>query len=260
MAFQFNLQYPTPADFVKHMADHQADGAVLIALDDGEAGVKQREKVTLVVSFVNEAPGGTLQAEVLQIIAAGVAVRLDDPMDAAVLAGGAEAAEEGTPPAVTFEDPKNKWVSRRKSGPLSWSFDMLQSEWSGLNMAEKARVAKWGDRSARGLVLKKGDKPLQAVLMSNPKITPNEVGILVGKPGLSADLLRRISASREWTRHLSVMRALVANPNMPLPVVTRLLRQMDLGELRRLKRSGRVRAIVKKEAEKQIARLTGKRR
>lgn len=260
MPVQFNLQYPTPADFVKHMADQQTEGAVLISLDDLDTNVKQHEKVALEVSFVNEEPGGALQAEVLQVIAAGVAVRLDDPMDAAVLAGGAEPAEEGTPPAVTIEDPKKKWVSRRRSGPLSWSFDMLQSGWSGLNMAEKARVAKWGDRSARGLVLKKGDRALQSVLMTNPKITPAEVAVLVGKPGLSGELLKRIGASREWTRHLPVLRSLIANPNLPLPIITRLLRQMDLGELRRMKRSGRVRAIVKKEIDKQIARLTGARR
>jgi hypothetical protein len=121
-------------------------------------------------------------------------------------------------------------------------------------------VAKWGDRSARGLVLKKGDRALQAVLMTNPKVTPNEVAILVGKPGLNPELLKRIGSSREWTRHLPVLRSLVANPNLPLPIISRLLRQMDLGELRRMKRSGRVRAIVKKEIDKQIARLTGKRR
>ena len=275
MTARLNLQYPTPSDFVKHMAEQETEGAVLIPTDEMEGEIQQFQRVELLVSFVNEAPGGTLLAEVLQVIPGGIAVCLEDAMDAAVLAGGAPAAEPATPPAVSLvepegdqagagdadeEDPKNKWVSRRKSGPLSWSFDMLQAEWNGLTPAEKARVAKWGDRSARGLVLKKQDRMLHAVLLTNPKLTPNELSVLVSRPNLDPELLRRISVRREWTRHLSVTRALVCNPKLPIPQVNKLLRTMVVGELRRLSRSGRVRAVVKQEIDKQIVRLTGARR
>ena len=275
MTVRLNLQYPAPADFVKHMAEQETEGAVLVPLDQVLDAIRQFQPVELLVTFVNEAPGGILLAEVLQVIPAGIAVSLEDPADAAVLAGGATAADPATPPAVSVEgpeapapgeagsdteeeDPQKKWVSRRKSGPLSWSFDMLQSGWSGLTPADKARVAKWGDRSARGLVLKKQDRMLQAVLLTNPKLTPNEVAVLVAKPNLNPELLRRIGASREWTRHLAVTRALVCNPKLPIPQVNRILKTMDLGELRRLSRSGRVRAVVKQEIDKQIARITGR--
>ncbi len=292
MTVRLNLQYPTAGDFVKHMQEQDTAGAVLIPMTDEETSLQQFEPVEMRVCFESGEPGGSLDASVLQVISAGVAVKLDDPADAVVLSGGVAAAEPATPPEVSMaepesepepepdpepapdqklpddeeaaepaedEDPK-KWVSRRKSGPLSWSFDMLQSEWNGLTPAEKARVAKWGDRSARGLVLKKQDRTLHAVLLTNPKLTPNEVAVLVARPNLGPELLRRIAVGREWTRHLSVSRALVCNPKLPIPQVNKLLRSMDLGELRRLSRSGKVRASVKGEIKKQIARLTGKRR
>ena len=257
------------------MAEQETEGAVLIPMDEAVDAIQQFQPVELLVTFVNEAPGGTLLAEVLQVIPSGIAVILEDPVDAVVLAGGATAADPATPPAVSVaaseatapgedrsdseeEEPQKKWISRRKSGPLSWSFDMLQSQWNGLTPAEKARVAKWGDRSARGLVLKKQDRMLQAVLLTNPKLTPNEVAVLVAKPGLNPELLLRIGVSREWTRHLSVTRALVCNPKLPIPQVNRLLKTIDLGELRRLSRSGRVRTVVKREIDKQIARITGR--
>lgn len=272
MPLRLNLQYRSAGDFVHHMEQQASAGAVLLPLVEAESGIQQFQQLELRISFTSDDPGGTLQAEVLQLVPQlGIAVCLEHQADAAVLAGGAEAAEDARPPEVTVEQsgesprddqPPQKeqkpWVSRRKSGPLSLSFDMLQAEWNGLTVPEKARVAKWGDRSARGLVLRKQDRMLHAVLLTNPKLAAGEVAILAGRANLDPELLRRISMSREWTRHMAVKRALICNSKLPIPQVTKLLRAVDLAELRRLSTSGRVRTSVKQAIDKQIARITGK--
>ena len=127
-------------------------------------------------------------------------------------------------------------------------------------MAERVRVARQGDRSARSLVLRQQDKTLHTVLLNNTKLTPNEVALMVSKSSLDPTLIKRIAATREWTSHRAVARALVCNPRLPLPQAIRLLRGLNENDLRQLSRSGTLRSGVRQELTKQLSHLTARRR
>ena len=274
-----NLHYVSASHYVAHLDRHATREALLIRLPGGVT-VRKGEEVTLVISFTTDEPGGKLTAEVAMATPdGGAVVRLDDPLDGMVLAGGAAAAEQSDPPRVSVvqdtapaeapapapdpEEPEQELtalekIAQRKTGPLSWPADKLQAEWNSLTMADRVRVARQGDRSARSLVLRQQDKTLHAVLLNNSKLTPNEVALMVGKSSLDPSLIKRIASTNEWTSRKAVARALICNPRLPLPQAIRLLRGLNENDLHQLIRSGNLRSTVRQEVGRQLARMTGR--
>jgi hypothetical protein len=139
-------------------------------------------------------------------------------------------------------------------GPLSWSIDKLRAGWDELGFADRVRVARYGGRVARMMILRSPEKRLHAHLLSNPKITGDEVAMMASKGGLDPAVLRRISGSHEWLRHKNVVRNLVCNSKLPLPRVKRLLQRLSKEELERLSSSGKVRASVRAAIKRQLAK------
>jgi hypothetical protein len=223
--------------------------------------VAQFQRLTLALQLPDGAVA--VEAEVLQVMpGAGLAVRLPGAATARTLAGGAAARADAVPPSVTDgaaadEGPEEGPAEEerpavtgpavpRGMGPASWPIEKLQVEWKNLSMPDRIAVARRGKRAARGLVLKHPDKKLHQFVLQNPELTPQEVAAMVGNPNLDPTMLRRIAGSPEWVRHAAVARALVCHPKMSLPQVTKLLRHLPQAELRRLTRTGRVRASVKR--------------
>ena len=278
-----NLHYLSASHYVAHLDRHASKEALLIRLPQ-EVAVQKGEKVDLVISFTSGDPGGRLAAEVAMATPdGGAVVKLDDPLDGMVLAGGAAAAKQPGPPHVSVvqdtapaeatepapepepEEPERELtalekIGKRKTGPLSWSADKLQAEWASISMADRVRVARQGDRSARSLVLRQQDKTLHAVLLNNSKLTPNELALMVGKSSLDPALLKRIASSREWTSRKAVARALICNPRLPLPQAIRLLRGLNENDLQQLTRSGNLRSAVRQEVGKHLAQVKARRR
>lgn len=208
--------------------------------------------------------------EVLQVLpGAGLVIRLLQPDEVKAFAAGSSRSEptrsdpeDATPPAdpadeeAALFDPSDAVENpraRRTSSEvpavgitvLSWTIERLRTDWHTLSIAEKVRIARYGKRPARALVLKSGDNTLVAFLLQNSRITADEVALIAGMGNLDADLLRRLANSTEWTRHTPVTRNLVCHPKLPLPQVKKLLDKLPLDELRRLAKSGRVRASTK---------------
>ena len=307
-----NLRYAAASHYVAHLNRHASREALLITVPE-DVIVRKGDQLELEICFTSDEPGGRLAAEVAMATPNGGAVmKLEDALDAMVLAGGAEAARQAEPPAVTRvrvtveqlpeldddvadlvveepapdteepapdteepapdmeagqegEAPEHELtalekIARRKAGPLSWPADKLMAEWTTLPMADRVRVARYGDRSGRALVMRQQDKTLHAVLLTNPKLSPNEVAILVGKSSLDPVLVKRIASNREWTSRKAVARALISNPRLPHPQALRMLRGMNVSDLQQLSRSGNLRSSMRVEIGKQLKRMETKRR
>jgi hypothetical protein len=138
--------------------------------------------------------------------------------------------------------------------PLSWPIERLRTDWHALSQPERIRIARYGKRPARSLVLRTNDKKLMVFLLQNTRITADEVAVMAGMANLDPDLLRRIAASPDWTRHTAVARNLVCNPKLPSQLVRKLVDKLPLDELRRLARSGRVRSSTKQMIMRRVDR------
>lgn len=166
-------------------------------------------------------------------------------------AGGPPAREAGEPDA-----PKAGGAARgpKGSSPLSWSIENLRAAWDSLNVAERVRVARYGGRQARMLVLRGTDKSLHVHVLQNPNLTVDEVSFMAGMASLDPAVLRRIATRLEWQKSPGVARALVTNPKLPLPLMGRLLGHVPRDELSRLARTGKLRAPAKEMVVKYLDR------
>lgn len=200
-------------------------------------------------------------SELLQVLAgAGIVVRIVDEtgIDASSLPSSSEKPSQ---PRVAWDEgpaqTEPKADRGRTAGPagssaISWPLEKLQAEWETLSTPERIRVARYGNRGARGVVLRSNDRALHVHLLSNAHITAEEVASLAGNAALDPSALRRIASNTDWLRSAEVTRNLVCNPKMPMPEVERLLRTLSRDELVRLSKSGRARSIVKQAVAKRL--------
>ena len=290
MAVTFHLAYQSAADYARHLLDHRQQGVLLLPLSTPPE-LQQYEEICLHVEF----PGAeaALEAQVVQVIAGlGVAVQLQQPETAETLVAGAAPAAEAAAPVITLSPtcapsggdappdqrgggaddspppgsgeapdpaPRAEGIPRGSS-PLSWPIEKLQSEWQCLSMADKVRLAKHGKRPARALIMRLQDQQLHSCLLTNPKIAPDEVAVMAGKANLHPDLIKRIVTSQEWLRHTNIVRNLICNPKITTPQLTKLINHLPSDELRRLARTGKVRASAKQLIIRKLDQQGGRRR
>lgn len=273
MTLGLKVQFSCAEDLAGHLRQHQSEGALLLPMAQLPDEVQQYQALEL-QARVGDAEG-VLDAEVLQVIPGlGLVVRLADPTEAALLSAGASAAEDPAPPQVeqhaepqgaqpeadgeAEEAQRNQ--KRGGSTPLSWPIERLLAEWNGLTVADKFHAARRGKVAVRRHIIKGQDRALHAAVLTNPQIKAEEVAALVAKPGLDPALLRRIANSSEWSRNMTVARALIRNPKIPMQTVSRLLDAIPASDLRRLSRTGNVRSAVKRIIIQRLERGGGRKR
>lgn len=160
-------------------------------------------------------------------------------------------AEKG----VVFENERKRGGSPAGITPLSWSIEKLRAEWSNLSPAEKIRVARYGERNVRFIIIKGAEKQLHGHVLSNPKITPDEVAAMAAEAALDPQVLERIASGSEWTQHKAVVKNLIKNPKLPIPLVRRLLGGLGKRDLMQLRKSDRLRASVREMLSKKLAKF-----
>ena len=138
--------------------------------------------------------------------------------------------------------------------PRSWPIEKLRAEWDTIKQPQRIQVARLGKKPARRMIARLNEKQLTHFLLLNPQITVDEVATLANNPSLDPELVRRIANASEWTRHPSIARALICHPRLSMPLITRLVERLSTTELRRLARSGRLRASVKRIVIKKLDR------
>lgn len=265
MALCLRVVFRAAGDLRAFLAAQAEQGAALLPLREIPEGLAQYAAVELQIAVEDQRCA--LTGAVLQTIEhVGLVVQLDDTAAALALVAQAAVAAAPEPPLVAVltdsagaEEPIARQAGRGAAlppgmGPLSWPVERLQAEFATLSIAEKVRVAKYGKRPARMVVLRQQDKTLHNFLLSNPGVTAEEVAALAGMANADHGMLRRISTSPEWLRHTAIVRSLVCNPRMTIPEVVKLLRHLPVEEARRLSKTGRVRAAVKREIIRSIDR------
>jgi hypothetical protein len=264
MTLKLSAIYRTAGDLAYHLKELVAQGALLLPMNEQVDAIQQYQPLQLQIGHADAK--STVAAEVLQVIpSVGVVVRLELSEEVLSLAGDAEATEGAEPPRVAVldpndaSDPAQKPVGRPGTSVVSWPIEKLQAEWHNLSVPEKVRAARYGKRPIRGWILKQQDKAMHNHLLSNPHISPEEVAVMAGMVNLDPAVLRRIVSSQEWLRHTSVARNLVCHPKLTLPQVTKVIGHVSSDELRRLTRTGKVRASAKRLIIKKIEQREGRR-
>ena len=106
--------------------------------------------------------------------------------------------------------------SRRREGEAGESdsanlYALIQK----MTVFQKIKLARLGNKEARGLLVKDRNKVVAIAAISSPKITTNEVIAIAQSRNVHDEVLRMVSMNRLWTRAYRVKLALATNPKCP---------------------------------------------
>jgi hypothetical protein len=123
-----------------------------------------------------------------------------------------------------------------------------------MSIMQKIKLARMGNKEARGLLVRDRNKLVATAAIRSPRITENEVEGLAKTRNVSDEVLRIIATNREWTRNYTVKLGLATNPKCPLPMALKFLNFFHERELRSIMKSKDVPSVVSSHARRLLAK------
>lgn len=106
-----------------------------------------------------------------------------------------------------------------------------------MNVMQKIKLARTGNKEARGLLVRDRNKIVATAAIRSPKITENEIEGLAKARNVPDEVLRIIANNREWTRNYAVKIGLATNPKCPVPTAMKFLNFLQERDLRNVMKS-----------------------
>jgi len=123
-----------------------------------------------------------------------------------------------------------------------------------MSVHQKIKLARLGNREARGLLVRDRNKVVAVAAILSPKITDNEVVAIAQSRNVGDDVLRIVANNRQWTRSYKVKLALASNPKTPQPVAMGFVSQLHDSDMLSLMKSKDVPAVVATHARRMLTK------
>ncbi len=137
-------------------------------------------------------------------------------------------------------------------------FESLYFQILNMGVAEKIKLAMTGNKEAREILVRDSNKMVAVAAVKSPKIQLPEVESISKSRNVSEDVLRTISASRNWMKSYTVKLNLVGNSKTPIPIAMKFLPHIRELDLRKLAKSKDVPAAVATQARRLAEMKSGK--
>jgi hypothetical protein len=123
-----------------------------------------------------------------------------------------------------------------------------------MSVMQKIKLARLGNKEARGLLIRDRNKLVATAAVRSPKITENEIEGYAKARNLSDEVLRTIANNREWTRSYGVKLALATNPKCPIHMSVKFLNYLQDRDLRSIMKSKDVPTPVSTHARRLLSK------
>ncbi len=125
-------------------------------------------------------------------------------------------------------------------------FNLVQK----MSVFQKIKLARMGNKEARGLLVRDRNKIVAIAAVTSPKITDNELTSIAQSRNVSDEVIRIISMNREVTRKYRVKLALATNPKCPQATAMKFVNYLQDKDLRMLMKSKDVPTVVSTHARR----------
>jgi hypothetical protein len=119
-----------------------------------------------------------------------------------------------------------------------------------MTVMQKIKLARMGNKEARGLLIRDRNKIVAISAISSPKVNVQEVATVAKARNVSDEVLRVIARNGEWTRNYQVKLALSANPKCPRPTAMKFVNYLQDRDLKALMRSKDVPTAISTHARR----------
>ena len=127
-----------------------------------------------------------------------------------------------------------------------------------MGMKDRAKLAMKGDREARNILIRDPNRVIAQAVVTNPRITEQEVEKIASMRAISEDILRQIANNRQWSRLYPIVHNLARNPRTPIANVLSILSRLQLKDLASLSKNRNVSDAVRRQALRLSQARTGK--
>ena len=127
-----------------------------------------------------------------------------------------------------------------------------------MGMKDRVKLAAKGDREARNILVRDPNRIVAQAVITNAKITEQEVEKIAAMRSVPEDVLRQIAINRNWARNYSIMHKLAQNPRTPISNAMTILTRLQLRDLQALAKSRNVSEAVRKQALRLFTTRQGK--
>lgn len=119
-----------------------------------------------------------------------------------------------------------------------------------MTVMQKVKLARMGNKEARGLLVRDRNKVVASAAIRSPRISDNEVSQYARMRNLSEEVVRIIAANRDWTKNYAVKLALATNPRCPLSSAMKFLNHLQDRDLKSAMRSKDVPSSISTHARR----------
>ncbi len=127
-----------------------------------------------------------------------------------------------------------------------------------MGMKDRVKLASKGDREARNVLIRDPNRIVAQAVISNTKITEQEVEKIAAMRSVPEDVLRQIAINRNWARNYSIMHNLARNPRTPIANVISILTRLQLRDLQNMVKNRNVSDAVRKQALRLVTARSGR--
>lgn len=128
----------------------------------------------------------------------------------------------------------------------------IEKKIRGMSAGKKIKLAFLGNKEVRNILIRDRSKMVASAVVKSGRMTDSEVLANAGNRNLYPEILRDISANKEWLRKYPVQVALVCNPRTPISVSVSLVNRLQEKDLTSLSRNKNVSSILAQMALKII--------
>jgi hypothetical protein len=117
-----------------------------------------------------------------------------------------------------------------------------------MTVKDRIKLGMKGDREARSILIRDGNKVVATSVVHNPRITDKEVESIAAMRTVAEDVLRTIALNRAWARNYPIIHNLARNPRTPLPTAIQILPRLHTRDLQSLSQNRNVPESVRRQA------------
>ncbi len=127
-----------------------------------------------------------------------------------------------------------------------------------LGLKDRVKLAMKGDREARNILIRDGNRIVAQAVANNPRISEQEVEAIAAMRTVTEDVLRSIAANRQWSRSYSIVHNLARNPRTPIANAMTIMNRLQLRDLVLLSKNRNVSDAVRRHALRLVQARSGK--
>lgn len=134
----------------------------------------------------------------------------------------------------------------------------LSQKISKMSIPEKIKLALKGNKSARMFLIRDPNKQISLSVLSNPKITEDEISFIVKSKSTPEHIMREIAKNNTWSNNYLIVRDMVFNPKTPIDISMNFLGKLSVSDVEKLSKSKEVPSALKNQALRIFMAKTGK--